>query len=51
MSAVLDQFSLFCIPYLIGRVYFTDWDGFRELAIARLRGGLITCHCASSRSS
>jgi hypothetical protein len=29
------------LPYLIGRVYFTDLEGLRELAIGMLIGGLI----------
>jgi hypothetical protein len=41
MSVVLDQLAMFGIPYIIGRVYFNDWEGFRELAIAIFIGGLI----------
>ena len=41
MSAVLEQFTLFGIPYYIGRVYFNDWEGFRELGVAIFLGGVI----------
>lgn len=40
-SVVLEQLALFGIPYLIGRVYFNDWEGFRELGIAIFIGGVI----------
>src|SRR6478735_6872027 len=40
-SVVLEQLALFGIPYLIGRVYFNDWEGFRELGIAIFLGGVI----------
>ena len=40
-SAVLWQLVLWGIPYYIGRVYFNDWEGLRELAIGIFVGGLI----------
>src|SRR5687768_4659597 len=41
MSHVIEQVTLFGIPYLLGRVYFNDWEGFRELAVAIFVGGVI----------
>jgi hypothetical protein len=41
MSAVLEQFTLFGIPYYLGRIYFNDWEGFRELGVAIFIGGVI----------
>jgi hypothetical protein len=41
MSAVMEQFALFGIPYYLGRVYFNDWEGFRELAVSIFIGGVI----------
>jgi hypothetical protein len=41
LSAVIDQTTIFGIPYYLGRVYFNDWEGFRELAVAIFIGGVI----------
>src|SRR3954454_21379896 len=40
-SQLVTQFVTWGLPYLIGRVYFNDLDGLRELAIGMLIGGLI----------
>lgn len=40
-SIVLRQSVAWGLPYLIGRVYFSDLDGIRELAIGIFIGGLI----------
>ena len=41
LSACLSEIVLWGIPYYLGRVYFSDWDGIRELAIGVFIGGLI----------
>ena len=41
LSAVLENLTLWGIPYYIGRVYFNDWEGFRDLAVAIFIGGVI----------
>ena len=41
LSTILTSLTVWGIPYYIGRVYFNDWEGFRELAIAIFIGGLI----------
>ena len=40
-SAVIEQFTLFGIPYFLGRIYFNDWEGFRELGVAIFIGGVV----------
>lgn len=40
-SAIIEQVTIFGIPYYIGRVYFNDWEGVRELALAIFIGGVI----------
>src|SRR5688572_3893178 len=40
-SAIVQQLALWGFPYFIGRVYFTDWESFRELAVGLFIGGLI----------
>ncbi len=40
-SAMLEQIVSWGLPYLIGRVYFTDLDGLGELALGIAIGGLI----------
>ena len=40
-SAVLQNLVLWGIPYYVGRLYFADWEGVRELAVALFVGGLI----------
>ncbi len=40
-SAVVHHLVLWGIPYVIGRVYFNDWEGVRELAVAIFVGGLV----------
>ena len=41
LSAILEKVILWGIPYFLGRVYFNDWEGFRELAVAIFLGGVI----------
>ena len=41
LSNVLNQTITWGLPYFIGRVYFFDLDGLRELAIGIFMGGLI----------
>ena len=41
LTAVLSEVVLWGIPYLLGRLYFADWEGIRELAIGVFVGGLI----------
>jgi len=41
LSGMLAEFVLWGIPYFLGRVYFNDWQGIRELAIGVFVGGLI----------
>jgi hypothetical protein len=41
MTACLAVVVLWGIPYFLGRVYFTDWEGIRELALGVFIGGLI----------
>ena len=40
-SGILQNLIFWGIPYLVGRIYFSDWEGFRELAIAMFIGGII----------
>ena len=41
VSAVVYQTITWGVPYFIGRVYFTDLEGLRELAIGVFIGGLV----------
>jgi hypothetical protein len=41
LSGVFEQLALYGFPYFIGRIYFNDWEGIRELAITIFIGGLI----------
>jgi len=41
LSLALDQTTYFGIPYLIGRVYYSDAEGVRDLAIGFVIGGLV----------
>ena len=41
LSACLSEIVMWGIPYFLGRVYFSDWEGVRELAIGVFVGGLI----------
>jgi tetratricopeptide (TPR) repeat protein len=41
IAATLDQLVPWGFPYLIGRCYFTDLDGLRELALGIAIGGLV----------
>ena len=41
VSAVIQNVVLWGIPYFLGRIYFPDWESFRELGIAIFIGGLI----------
>jgi hypothetical protein len=40
-SSALTQTVTWGLPYLIGRIYFTDLEGLRELAISIFVGGLL----------
>lgn len=40
-AAVFDSLESFGVPYLIGRIYFDDLRGLRELAIGIFVGGLV----------
>lgn len=41
LSEANNQFMRWGLPYFIGRVYFTDYAGLRELAIGIFIGGLV----------
>ncbi|MBI4566716.1 MAG: O-antigen ligase domain-containing protein [Planctomycetes bacterium] len=41
MTAILNQIVMWGLPYLIGRIYFSDLEGLRELAIGIFIGGLV----------
>ena len=41
LSGVVNRTLTWALPYLIGRAYFSDLDGLRELATGILVGGLI----------
>jgi tetratricopeptide (TPR) repeat protein len=40
-SLLLDTITFWGLPYLIGRIYFTDLEGLRELALGFAIGGLV----------
>jgi len=40
-SGILNQIVSWGMPYLIGRLYFSDLDGLRELAMGIFVGGLV----------
>ncbi len=40
-SAVLFQIIMYGVPYIVGRLYFNDREGLRDLALAILFGGLV----------
>jgi tetratricopeptide (TPR) repeat protein len=41
LTQVVEQLLAYGLPYLIGRMYFNDSDGLRELAIGIVLGGLM----------
>ena len=41
LSAMLSEIVMWGIAYFLGRVYFSDWEGIRELAIGVFVGGLV----------
>ena len=41
LSASLSEIVMWGIAYFLGRVYFNDWEGMRELAIGVFVGGLL----------
>jgi len=41
LSACLSELVQWGIAYYLGRVYFSDWEGVRELAIGMFVGGLV----------
>ena len=40
-SAVIQNLVLWGFPYFTGRIYFSDWEGIRDLAMGLFIGGLI----------
>lgn len=40
VAGSFDQFVTWGMPYLVGRIYFTDLEGLKELALAILLGGV-----------
>ena len=41
LSAMLSEIVMWGIPYYLGRIYFSDWEGVRELAVGVFIGGLV----------
>jgi hypothetical protein len=41
LSASLSEIVMWGIAYFLGRIYFSDWEGVRELAIGVFVGGLL----------
>jgi len=41
LSACLSEIVMWGFAYFLGRVYFSDWEGIRELAIGVFIGGLV----------
>lgn len=41
ISSVMERVFMWGIPYLVGRAYFTDLAGLRELAIGLVIGGIV----------
>lgn len=41
LSACLSEIVMWGFAYFLGRVYFSDWEGLRELAVGVFIGGLI----------
>ncbi len=41
LTAILDQVIVWGLPYLIGRMYFTDLESLRDLAMGLVIGGLV----------
>jgi hypothetical protein len=41
LSEALEQTIKWGLPYFIGRLYFTDWETFKEMAVAFLLAGLV----------
>jgi len=41
LTAILDQTIMWGLPYLIGRMYFTDLAALRELGVGLVIGGLV----------
>jgi len=41
ISDIIGHFVIWGLPYFLGRIYFPDWESFRELGIAIFIGGLI----------
>ena len=41
VSAIISNTVIWGMPYFLGRIYFPDWESFRELGIAIVIGGLI----------
>jgi len=41
MSGVVDQISFWGLPYLMGRLYFNDLEGLKELALGIFIGGVV----------
>ncbi|HET6251999.1 MAG TPA: hypothetical protein VFE47_30215 [Tepidisphaeraceae bacterium] len=41
VSAVIQNSVLWGLPYFLGRIYFPDWESFKELGIGIIIGGII----------
>jgi hypothetical protein len=41
VSAILEHTIQWGLPYFVGRLYFADYEGVRELAVAIFVGGLV----------
>jgi hypothetical protein len=41
LSGILDHVISWGLPYLIGRLYFSDYEGLRELALGVFLGGVV----------
>jgi hypothetical protein len=41
VSAIIQNAVLWGAPYFLGRIYFRDWESFRELGIAIVIGGIL----------
>jgi hypothetical protein len=41
ISDIIAHVIIWGLPYFLGRVYFPDWDSFKELGVAIFIGGLI----------
>ena len=42
-SAIMEKVVLWGLPYLLGRIYFPDWESITELGVGIIVGGLVYC--------